>query len=130
MLDLDDVLTHGTKCSVTNNEDSWLWHRRLSHVHFDLLNKIASKNLVVGLPKIKFLKDKLCDACQIGKKTRVSFKPKKFILASKPLKLLHLDLFDPSREKSLGDNYYGFVIVHSYSRFTWMLFLSHKDDTF
>lgn len=67
MLDLDDVSMHETKCLVTKNEDSWLWHRRLSHVHFDLLNKIASKNLVVGLTKIKFLKDILCDASQMGK---------------------------------------------------------------
>lgn len=56
MLDLDDVSMHVTKCLVAKNDDSGLWHRRLRHVHFDLLNKISSKNLVVGLPKIKFHK--------------------------------------------------------------------------
>lgn len=61
MLDLDDVSMYGTMCLVSKGEDSWLWHRRLSHVHFDLINKITSLNLVVGLPKIKFLKGKLCD---------------------------------------------------------------------
>ena len=74
MLDLFDVSLTSTKCLVTLNDDSWLWHRRLAHVNFDLLNKVVSKDLVVGLPKIKFSKDHLCDACQMGKQTRVSFK--------------------------------------------------------
>jgi len=122
VLDLDDALSSGAKCLIAKNEDFWLWHRRLSHVHFDLLNKVVSKGLVVGLPKIKFEKDKLCDACQKGKQTRVSFKPKNIFSISKPLELLHLDLFGPSRTKSLGGNYYGFVIVDDFSRFTWTLF--------
>jgi len=60
----------------------------------------------------------------------VSFKPKKVVSTSKPLELLHLDLFGPSRTRSLDGNYYGFVIVDDFSRFTWTLFLSRKDDTF
>jgi hypothetical protein len=118
VLDLDDVSLSGVKCLMAKNEDSWLWHRRLSHVHFDLLNKIVSKDLVIGLQKIKFEKDKLCDACQKGKQTRVSFKPKNIVSTSKPLELLHLDLFGPSRIRSLGGNYYRFVIVDDFSRFT------------
>jgi len=128
--DLDDVSSSGAKCLIAKNEDSWLWHRRLSHVHFDLLNKIVSKDLVVGLPKIKFEKERLCDACQKGKQTRVSFKPKRVVSTSRPVDLLHLDLFGPSRTRSLGGNYYWFVIVDDFSRFTWTLFSSSKDDTF
>jgi len=93
VLDLDDVSSSGAKCLIAKNEDSWLWHRRLSHVHFDLLNKIVSKDLAVGLPKIKFEKDRLFDACQKGKQT--SFEPKNIVSTSKPLELLHLDLFVP-----------------------------------
>lgn len=47
MLNLDEVSNIGTKCLVTQSEDFWLWHKRLGHVHFDLDNKIASKNLVL-----------------------------------------------------------------------------------
>ena len=32
------------------------------------LNKLTKHGLVIGLPKIKFVKDKLRDACQKGKK--------------------------------------------------------------
>ncbi|KAK2422442.1 hypothetical protein QL285_032975 [Trifolium repens] len=129
MLDLDDNCLSGAKCLITKNDESWLWHRRMAHLNFDLLNKIASKDLVIGLPKIRFSKDHLCDACQMGKQTKASFKTKKFISTTKPLELIHMDLFGPSRTKSLGGNYYGLVIVDDYSRFCWTLFLSNKSDT-
>ena len=66
MLDLNEVSLTDAKCLVSMSEDPWLWHRRLAHVNFDLLNKIVSKDLVVGLPKIKFSKDHLCDAMSDG----------------------------------------------------------------
>jgi hypothetical protein len=30
----------------------------------DHLNKLAKHDLVIGLPKVNFFKDKLCDACE------------------------------------------------------------------
>ena len=41
-----------------------------------------------------------------------------------------MDLFGPSRTKSLGGNYYGLVIVDDYSRFTWTLFIATKDNAY
>ena len=60
---------------------------------------------------------------------RSSFKNKNHISTSKPLELLHIDLFGPSRYSSLNGKYYAFVIVDDYSRYTWVLFLANKDDT-
>nr|GFA17547.1 integrase, catalytic region, zinc finger, CCHC-type, peptidase aspartic, catalytic [Tanacetum cinerariifolium] len=33
---------------------SWLWHRRLNHLNFGTLNELARKDLVRGLPLLKF----------------------------------------------------------------------------
>jgi len=77
-------------------------------------NRIASKDLVIGLPKLKFERNKLCEACQKGKQTKSSFKPINVVSRTRPLELLHMDLFGPSRTKSLGGNYYGLVIVDDY----------------
>ena len=96
----------------------------------DQLNKLISKELVIGLPKIRFEKDKLCDACQKGKQAKVSFPSKNIVSTSKPLQLLHIDLFGPSRTMSFEGNYYGLVIVDDFSRYTWTLFLSHKNQAF
>lgn len=130
MLNLDDVSLSNTKCLVTMSEDSWLCHMRLAHARLDLLNKAILKDLVIGLPKIKFLKDYLCDACQIENQTRVSYKSKNIVSTARPLELLHMDLFGSSGIKILGCNYHGFVIVDDYTRFCWTIFLSSKDETF
>ncbi|KAK2979096.1 hypothetical protein RJ640_005847 [Escallonia rubra] len=47
-------------CLSAQHNDIWLWHRRLGHVHMDLIKKFISKELVRGLPKLKFVKDKAC----------------------------------------------------------------------
>ena len=54
-------------CLLTKHKESWLWHRRITHIHMHHLNKLISKDLVVGLPKLKFEKDPICDTCQKGK---------------------------------------------------------------
>jgi len=86
--------------------------------------------LVEGLPKLKFEKDRICEAFQKGKQTKVSFKPKNYISTERPLELLHMDQFGPSRTMSLGGNYYALVVVDDFSRFTWTLFLATKNETF
>nr|GEV19265.1 integrase, catalytic region, zinc finger, CCHC-type, peptidase aspartic, catalytic [Tanacetum cinerariifolium] len=46
---------------------SWLWHRRLSHINFDYINLLSKKDVVIGLPKLKFVKDQLCSSCELRK---------------------------------------------------------------
>ncbi|GAB2272695.1 hypothetical protein Dimus_038989 [Dionaea muscipula] len=41
-----------------------------------------------------------------------------------------MDLFGPSRTASIGGKYYCLVIIDDFSRFTWVRFLAHKDETF
>nr|GFA75010.1 hypothetical protein [Tanacetum cinerariifolium] len=40
----------------------WLWHRRLSRLNFDTINLLSKNDIVVGLPKLKFIKDCLCSS--------------------------------------------------------------------
>ena len=47
---------------------------RLGHASMKTLRKLAKNDLVVGLPKLRFDKDKICDECQFGKQVRNSFK--------------------------------------------------------
>ncbi|KAK2987031.1 hypothetical protein RJ640_004757 [Escallonia rubra] len=64
-IQLNDLANQDVKCLSAISETSWLWHRRLGHMHMEHLKDISSKELVRGLPKIKFEKDKVCDACQM-----------------------------------------------------------------
>ena len=112
------------------NDISWLWHRRLGHASIDLMSKPIRKDLVRGLSKVRFETNKLCDACQLGNQTRNNFRHKNIISTSRPLELIHMDLFGPIRTTSLGGKKYGFVIVDDYSRYIWVMFLAHKDEAF
>jgi len=123
-------ITFSMSCLLTRNDESWLWHRRLAHIHMHHPNRIASKELLVGLPKLKYERDKLCEACQKGKQTKSTFKPLNVISTSEALELLHMDLLGPSRTMSLGGNYYDLVIVDDYSRFTWTFFIATKDESY
>ncbi|GKF20045.1 retrovirus-related pol polyprotein from transposon TNT 1-94, partial [Tanacetum coccineum] len=46
---------------------AWLWHRRLSHLNFDYINLLSKKDVVIGLPKLKYIKDQLCSSCEVSK---------------------------------------------------------------
>ena len=41
-----------------------------------------------------------------------------------------MDLFGPSRTRSLRRKSYAYVIVNDFSRYTWVLFLSQKNENF
>nr|GFA75862.1 hypothetical protein [Tanacetum cinerariifolium] len=76
---------------------SWWWHQRLSHLNFATINNLVKNNLVRGLPKMKFKKDHLCSACEQGKINRKHHKSKTAFASTKPLYLLHMDLYGPMR---------------------------------
>jgi transposase InsO family protein len=48
---------------------------------------------------------------------------------SRPLELLHMDLFGPIAYLSIGGSKYGLVIVDDFSRFTWVFFLQDESET-
>ena len=113
MIDLNELSTND-HCLVVDNinvdQNNWLWHHRLGHASVNQITKLIQRNLVKGIPQLNSNKNKICYAC--------------------PLELLHLDLFGPTRTTSLGEKRYGLVIIDDYSRYTWVLFLAHKDKTF
>ncbi|GKC30284.1 retrovirus-related pol polyprotein from transposon TNT 1-94 [Tanacetum coccineum] len=41
----------------------WLWHHRLSHLNFDTIKLLLKKDIVNGIPKLKYVKDYLCCYC-------------------------------------------------------------------
>ena len=115
---------------VSKIDDSWLWHCRVAHINIHHLNHLVKKDLVIGLPKLNLEKNKLCEACQKGKQVKNCFQSKNVVSTSKPLELLHIDLFGPSKTMGFGGNYYVLVIIDDYSRFTWTLFLKTKSEAF
>ncbi|GJV30940.1 putative ribonuclease H-like domain-containing protein [Tanacetum coccineum] len=86
-------------------DESNLWHRRLGHINFKTMNK----------PK--------------GKQHKASCKTKTVSLISKPLQMLHMDLFGPTFVKSIMKKMHCLVVINDYSRYSWVFFLATKDET-
>nr|GFB71240.1 hypothetical protein [Tanacetum cinerariifolium] len=98
------------------SSQAWLWHRRLSRLNFDTFNLLSKYDIVVGLPKLKFVKDHLCSSCELGKAKRKYLHTKLTPSSKRQLQLLHMDLCGPMRVESINGKRYVLVIVDDYSR--------------
>nr|GEX46580.1 copia protein [Tanacetum cinerariifolium] len=96
---------------------AWLWHQRLSHLNFDYINLVSKKDVMIGLPKLKYFKDQLCFSCKVSKAKKSSFKTKAVPSSKGRLNLLHMDLCGPMRVASTNGKKYILVIIDVYSRF-------------
>ncbi|GKB34244.1 retrovirus-related pol polyprotein from transposon TNT 1-94 [Tanacetum coccineum] len=130
-ISLQETTSSTPICLMTRNSptQAWLWHRRLSHINFDYINLLSKKDVVIGLPKLKYVKDQLCSSCEVSKAKRSSFKTKAVQSSKGRLNLLHMNLCGPMRVSSINDRKYILVIVDDYSRYTWTLFLRSNDET-
>ncbi|GJY88862.1 retrovirus-related pol polyprotein from transposon TNT 1-94 [Tanacetum coccineum] len=96
------------KASLTQ---AWLWHRRLSHLNFDYINLLSKKDVVIGLPKLKYVKDQLCSSCEVSKSKRSSFKSKTVPSSKGRLNLLYMDLCGLMRVVSIKGKIYILGLV-------------------
>nr|GEU91433.1 retrovirus-related Pol polyprotein from transposon TNT 1-94 [Tanacetum cinerariifolium] len=130
-ISVEDMMKSSPICllSKASKNKSWLWHLRLNHLNFGTINDLARKDLVRGLPRLKFEKDHLCSAYQLGKSKKHTHKPKFKNTNLEVLNILHMDLCGPMRVQTINGNKYILVIVDDYSRFTWVKILRSKDET-
>nr|GEX05992.1 hypothetical protein [Tanacetum cinerariifolium] len=105
------------------SSQAWLWHRLLYHLNFDTINLLSKNDIVVGFPKLKFVKDHLCSSCELRKAKQKSFHTKNTPCSKRQLQLLYIDLCGPMRVASINGKRYVLVIVDDYSRYTWTYFL-------
>jgi transposase InsO family protein len=90
------------------------------------LAKLQKDEHILGLTNVVFEKDRLSSACQAGKQVGAHHPAKDILSSSRPLKLLHMDLFGPIAY--IGGNKYGLVIVDNFSGFTRVFFLQDKSE--
>nr|GEV21025.1 retrovirus-related Pol polyprotein from transposon TNT 1-94 [Tanacetum cinerariifolium] len=128
---VEDMIKSSPICllSKASKNKSWLWHRRLNHLNFGTINDLARNDLVRGLPRLKFEKDHIRSACQLGKSKKHTYKPKTENTNLEVLHTLYMDLCGRMRVQRINGKEYILVIVDDYSRFTWVKILRSKDET-
>jgi hypothetical protein len=119
------------RCLISqSSSELWKWHRRLSHLSFDLLCRLNGLGLLRGLPLLKFESDLVCALYHHGKMIATSHSPVNTVMTEHPEQLLHMDSIGPSRVRSMGGKWYVLVIVDDYSHYSWVFFLESKDQVF
>ncbi|GKD12592.1 ribonuclease H-like domain, reverse transcriptase, RNA-dependent DNA polymerase [Tanacetum coccineum] len=75
---LQEITSPNPICLMAKASPSqaWLWHCRLLHLNFDTINLLSKNDIMIGLPKLKFIKDHLCSSCELGKAKRKTVKIK------------------------------------------------------
>ncbi|GKA39098.1 integrase, catalytic region, zinc finger, CCHC-type containing protein [Tanacetum coccineum] len=105
--------------SKASKNKSCLWHRRLNHLNFGTINDLARKDLVRGLPRLKFEKDHLFSTCQVGKSKKHTHKPKTKNTNLEVLSTLHMDLCGPIRNHTLVEAARTMLIFSKAPMFLW-----------
>nr|GEU78092.1 integrase, catalytic region, zinc finger, CCHC-type, peptidase aspartic, catalytic [Tanacetum cinerariifolium] len=105
-ISVEDMMKSSPICllSKASKTKSWLWHHRLNHLNFGTINDLARKDLVRGLPRLKFKKYHLCFACQLGKSKKHTHLPKAENTNLEVLNTLHMDLCGPMRVQTINGN--------------------------
>nr|GEY06972.1 retrovirus-related Pol polyprotein from transposon TNT 1-94 [Tanacetum cinerariifolium] len=117
-ISVEDMMKSSPICLLFKafKNKSWLWHRHLNHLNFGTINDLARKDLVRGLPRLKFEKYHLCSACQLGKSKKHTHKPKTENTNLEVLNTLHMDLCGLMRVQTINGKKYILVIVDDYYR--------------
>jgi len=104
-----------------------VWHFRLGHPSFEVVNRVVQKNKLHVSP-LNSNKNVLCSSCQLGKSKKLPFQPSARISES-PLQLIHSDLWTSPVPSMSVYKYYA-LSVDAYSRYSWIYPLYTKAETF
>nr|GEY85962.1 ribonuclease H-like domain-containing protein [Tanacetum cinerariifolium] len=84
---------------IASQDECMLWHRRLGHLNFKIMNRLVRHNLVRGLPSKCFDNDHSCVAFLKGKQHKASCKTK--VLVNKSQNKTPYELFN-GRTPAIG----------------------------
>ncbi|UYV75644.1 hypothetical protein LAZ67_13000836 [Cordylochernes scorpioides] len=86
---------------ISKDNSRTAWHRRLGHPSDNKLDLILKNNLLKGLDSINGTLDQ-CDACPLGKMTKVPYVHTYSNQESYPFEVIYVDLCGPMRINFLG----------------------------
>jgi hypothetical protein len=113
-------------CLIAKTSMGWLWHRRLAHVRMKNLQKHLKGEHVLGLTNVSFEKDRPCAACQAGKQVGSTHNSKNVMTTSRPLELLHMDLFRPVAYLASGEVSMVLLLLMIFPASLWYSFCRIK----
>ena len=100
-----------------------MWHHKLGHVTTEIVTKVLQRcNISCGKNKAT-----VCSSLQLAKSHRLPTHLS-FSCASKPLELVHTDIWGPASIKATSSAKYFILFLDDYSQYTWFYPLHTKDQ--
>jgi hypothetical protein len=92
---------------------------------------MEKQNLVGGLPKfgIEEVMLKVCETCQLGKQVKHPFPIQTTRVSSKPLEMIHSNVWT-TKTKSIGRCKYYVSFIDDHTKKVWVYFMKHKGEMF
>jgi transposase InsO family protein len=120
------LFTHGKGAG-----DIRIWHKWVGHVNLQCLKFMEKQNLVGGLHKFgaKKVMSEVCEGCQLEKQARHPFLAQTTHVSSKPLEMIHSDVWTTKTESIRGCRYYV-RFIDEHTRKVWVYFMKHKGEVF
>jgi hypothetical protein len=112
-------------CCLGKEDESWLQHRIMVHIHFDNVFKISKKKVVRDMPEITNPTNIMCKHCRHGKQTKFELKTKEYS-TTKQLDIIHTYICGPTRTKGLDHEQYFMLLIDDYTKMTGVFFLKKK----
>lgn len=106
------------------------WHKRLAHLNYRMIIKMAKSGSVTGLhlPDGTLPPTAHCHDCAVGKMTRSSFSSSISPREARIGSLVHSDVCGPMQVKSLGGALYYVIFQDDASGFRQVRFVLHKSE--
>jgi hypothetical protein len=127
MLEVNSMLfAHGE-----GTGDIGIWHKRISHVNLQRFKLMAKQNLIGGLPKFgtEEVMSEVCETCQLRKQAKHPFPVQTTHVNSKPLEMIHSDVWT-TKTKSIGGCKYYVSFIDDHTRKVWVYFMKHKGEVY
>ena len=107
--------------SVSNDNDSIIWHAIQGHIGQDHLKRLARASLLGSLAKIKL---SIYEHCLIGKVTRLPFGKAKRAISK--LQLIHSNIYGLMNVRARHGANYFITFIDDFTRFGHVYLISHK----
>ena len=110
-----------------NQPNVSLWHNRLGHPHHLVLKQVLQR-INVPLMSSSQNSELFCEPCQLGKLHQFSY-PSVPLKTTKPLQIVHSDVWGPAPYTSSDGYQYYISFVDDFTRFVWIYPLKLKSET-
>jgi len=115
--------------SVTEEGESWLWHKRYNHLNFKSLNRLHDQSMVSRLPKL-VSPGRECAGCCISKQPRKSYRNLIHSRTKSALEVVHSDVCGLMEVETLGGNKFFVTFTDDFTRKVWIYLLKRKSQVF